>query len=198
MTQTIGFLLYDDVELLDFAGPFEVFLTARRLAERDQPGSPAIFELCTFAKQSSVRFRGGMCAQVDETFASRRHVDLLVVPGGVVNEAMNCQETLAWLRGAAAQAERVFSVCTGAFLLARAGLLVGRRTTTHWEDLEDLGRVAPEASVVEGVRWVEDGSILCAAGISAGIDGALHCLERLTNLEFSLRTARQMEYVWNR
>lgn len=198
MTRTIGFLLYDDVELLDFAGPFEVFLTARRLAERDQPGRAPIFELCTLARQPSIRFRGGVIAQVDQTLEVSRQIDVLVVPGGVVTQALECVATLHWLQQAASRAEYVLSVCTGAFLLARAGLLGGKRTTTHWEDLEDLRREAADAEVMEGVRFVADGSLICAAGISAGLDAALYCLSRLIDFQLAMRTARQMEYIWDR
>jgi len=87
-------------------------------------------------------------------------------------------------------------VCTGAFLLARARLLKGKSATTHWEDIADLRAMAPATRVVQGVRWVEEGSVLTSAGISAGLDMSLHIVARLAGHDLAARTARQMDYEW--
>ena len=103
-----------------------------------------------------------------------------------------------WLRRAAPRARRTVAVCTGAFLLARAGLLDGRRVTTHWEDLDDLRRLFPALVVESGEHWIDTGAIVTSAGISAGLDMSLHLVSRLASLELAERTARQMDYVWRR
>ena len=103
---------------------------------------------------------------------------------------------LAAIRRAGEQARWVTSVCTGAFLLAKAGLLTDEKVTTHWEDITELRACFPGLDVQSGVRWVEDGNRLTSAGISAGIDMSLHLVERLHSRELAVRTARQMDYAW--
>lgn len=96
----------------------------------------------------------------------------------------------------AARAELTASVCTGAFLLGKAGLLDGKRATTHWEDVADLRAMFPQVRVIEGARWVDEGSVVTSAGISAGLDMSLHVVARLAGSELAARTARQMQYEW--
>ena len=196
-TRRVGILMFDEVEALDFAGPYEVFTTATRMQARlAQPGTPP-FEVRTVSRDGgTVRARAGLVVQVDHSFADVPAFDLLLVPGGVVDAALACTHTLAWIARAAPACEIVASVCTGAFLLAAAGVAGDAPLTTHWEDLADLRAAHPALSVVEGVRWVETGRIISSAGIAAGIDMSLHLVERLAGRALAERTARQMDVRW--
>jgi len=111
---------------------------------------------------------------------------------------MASPETLRWIARTAAEAKIVASVCTGAFLLAASGVVTNDAVTTHWEDIAELRERFPSLDVREDVRWVDNGRIVTSAGISAGIDMSLHLVERLAGLELAERTARQMDYEWNR
>lgn len=118
------------------------------------------------------------------------------VPGGVVDGAMRCAETLRWVAQASERAQLTASVCTGAFVLAAGGVLTGGPVTTHWGDQTDLARTFPSLDVKAGVRWVDQGRIVTSGGISAGIDMSLHLVARLAGEALALRTARQMDFQW--
>jgi transcriptional regulator GlxA family with amidase domain len=216
-TLQIGLLLFDEVELLDFAGPYEVFTTATRMHARlygdpAAPGTPPRFQVVNIAaRRTPVRARAGLLLQPDADFSDAPPLDVLIVPGGVVDGARADAATRGWIARAGAAAQLVASVCTGAFLLADAGLLpAGARCTTHWEDLDDLRRAHPQLQVLGdaaggGPRWVWHGDdaaagaappVVSSAGISAGMDLALHLVERLAGRALAERTARQMDYRW--
>ncbi|MEY4748059.1 MAG: hypothetical protein RIQ60_273 [Pseudomonadota bacterium] len=225
-TRQVGILLFDDIEVLDFAGPFEVFTTAgrvhgklRRAAGADSlaNGEAAPFAVTTIAARPGlVRARAGLAVLPDRSIdddagASPPAIDLLIVPGGVVDAAMQDAALVAWIARAAAGAELVASVCTGAFLLAQAGVLHGgsgsagsgyvapHQATTHWEDLDDLRARFPALQVRSDRRWVDaaaGGRIVSSAGISAGLDMSLHLVARLAGLDLARATARQMDYHW--
>ena len=193
--KTIGLYLFDDVELLDFAGPYEVFTTATRVAQRD--GAPAPFRVVTISAEARpATARAGLRLAPDATLADHPPLDVLIVPGGVVTRELARPAVIGWIGAQAVQVELLASVCTGAFLLAAAGLLDGRPATTHWEDLDDLRRMFPAVQVVDAVRWVEDGDIVTSAGIAAGIDMSLHLVARLCGPALAQATARQMDYPW--
>jgi len=195
MALNVAVLLYDDVEVLDFAGPIEVFTTASRVAGKRSPGSEPPFALFTLARgRRTIRARAGLTVVPDADLTDPRPIDALIVPGGVTTAEEREDETIAWIATIAAKARLTASICTGAFLLGRAGLLEGRTVTTHWEDLDDLRTAFPEARVVDGVRWVDEGDLVTSAGISAGIDMSLHLVERLAGRELADATARQMDY----
>lgn len=197
MPISVGILLFDNVEVLDFAGPYEVFTTATRVHGKMAPGAPAAFDVVTVARsREPVRARAGLRTIPDHDFDSHPRLDLLVVPGGVVNAAQDDAATIAWIASSAAEARMTASVCTGAFLLAQAGLLDGKAVTTHWEDIADLRAAFPALQVDAGVRWVDQGDIVTSAGISAGIDMSLHLVERLMGRALAVATARQMEFDW--
>ena len=197
--RNVGIFLYDEVEILDFAGPFEVFSTASRLALRLNPMADAPFRVFTIAEQAAiVNARGGLLVAPISDFNTHPALDVLIVPGGVVTAELEKPEVIAWIARCAAQAEITASVCTGAFLLAKAGLLSGKQATTHWEDLADLRQMFPDVFVREQARWVDDGSIVTSAGISAGIDMSLHLVARLLGESRAIATARQMEFDWRR
>lgn len=199
----IAILAFDEVEALDLAGPYEVFTTAARMAARaeaaDWPGGDlaAAWRVgCVARSRAPVRARAGLTVLPTRDFTDAGPVDLLVVPGGVVETAARCPQTLAWVRQASQNATLTASVCTGAFILAAAGVVHTERVTTHWEDLDDLRAQWPMLQVQDGVRWVEDGRVVSSAGISAGIDMSLHLVARLTCPALAERTARQMDYRW--
>ena len=199
MTRTVGILLYDQVEILDFAGPLEVFSTASRVYARRTPQAMPPFAPCTInATANPIRARGGLNVLGDYALESAPNLDILLVPGGVVTDALASSRLLAWIAHRAGTAELTASVCTGVFLLAAAGLLDGCPATTHWEDLDDLAQMFPQIRVCPNRRWVESGRIISSAGISAGIDMSLHLVARLVDPELAWQTAKQMEYNWNR
>lgn len=197
-TTSIGIFLFPEIEVLDFAGPFEVFTTASRVAARQSAGSEPIFRVFSVAAAGEpVRARAGLRIVPDFTFADDPHIDLLVIPGGVVTGEMEKSEVCRWIRTTAAASAMVASVCTGVFLLATAGVVSSHRVTTHWEDIAELAALFPSLHVIEGARWVDEGTIVTSGGISAGIDMSLHLVERLHSRELALQTARQMEFDWN-
>jgi transcriptional regulator GlxA family with amidase domain len=197
MTHHIGIYLFDEVEVLDFAGPFEVFSTASRVAARREPASPRPFAVTLIADcVRTVHARGGLRVAADAAFAQHPPLDVLLVPGGDVSDELERAAVSDWIATVARKTPLVASVCTGAFLLAKAGLLGGRRVTTHWEDVDDLRRQFPDVTVETGAPWVDAGDIVTSAGISAGLDMSLHLVARLATPELAERTARQMDYVW--
>lgn len=197
MMKRIGIYLYDQVEVLDFAGPFEVFTSAARLTKRLSPGSSTAFEVDLIAlKPGVISARGGLSVNVAYGISEHPPLDVWVIPGGVVTEELSNKFLINWLQDQAASVDLLCSVCTGAFLLAEAGLLDGKRATTHWEDIPEFAQNYPQVIVDAQARWVEDGKIITAAGISAGIDMALYLVSRLAGEQLALITARQMDYSW--
>ena len=194
MTKRVAILAFDDMEALDFAGPFEVFTTATRVASRR--GDPPPFYVASTATTGRVRARAGLVIEVDRGLEEVRDADLVLVPGGVTAEVERDDAVLSWLREASRVADVTASVCTGVFVLAAAGLLESERVTTHFEDVADLARRYPRLRVLEGRRWVDEGHFVTSAGISAGIDMSLHLVERLASRDLALATARQMDYDW--
>ncbi|MEX6504081.1 DJ-1/PfpI family protein [Pseudomonas zhanjiangensis] len=196
-TLEVGILLFPEVEILDFAGPYEVFSVAARVARRDRLLAHDAFRLRSIAAERTlIRARHGLRLMADADFADEPACDLLIVPGGVVDQPLSDPATLAWVRQAAAQAAVTASVCTGAFILAEAGLLAGQRVTTHWEDIADLRSRYPDLTVAESVPFVDLGATLTSAGISAGIAMSLHLVARILGPQAARATARQMQYDW--
>jgi transcriptional regulator GlxA family with amidase domain len=194
----IGLLLFDEVEVLDACGPFEVFSVATRVSRR--AGAPAPFEVVTLSAEptTTVHARGGLPIVADRLLADVPPVDVAVVPGGVTRRIEADPAVIGWIRGAAESGAIVASVCTGAFPLALAGLLDGRSATTHWEDQAELGERFPAVEVVDGARYVDHGDVATSAGVSAGIDLALHLVARLAGEDLATATARQMDHPWSR
>ncbi len=201
MTPTlhVAMLAFDGMEVLDFTSPFEVFTTASRVRDQTKPGEHApLFSVCCVARNMQpVRTRADLRIVPDADFSVTRQTDVLVIPGGVVDHIMECSETTAWIREVHATSLLTASVCTGAFLLAAAGVVTVERVTTHWEDVEELRRRFPALNVVENIRWVDSGRVLSSAGISAGIDMSLHIVAKIGGTLLAHKTARQMDYAWN-
>ena len=188
----VGIYIYPGAEVLDFSGPFEVFCTASRLASGCRP-----FNVFLVAEtRDPVIARGGYCVVPTYGFGEHPRIDLLIVVGGVHTPELDKPGVIRWIETQAALARVVASVCTGAFLLAEAGVLTTQTVTTHWEDIAELRTRYPALCVVEQRRWVEEGRIISSGGISAGIDMSLQLVSRLSDRELAERTARQMEFDW--
>lgn len=195
----VGIYVYPEVEVLDFAGPYEVFSTASRLAARVAPVAAPLFGVALVAEAAGpVAARAGLRVVPHHAFDDCPPLDLLVVPGGVHGPELERPRVMAWIAERSRAARVTASVCTGAFLLARAGVITRERVTTHWEDCDDLRSAFPSLVVEEAVRWVEHERVVTSAGISAGIDMSLRLVARLASQELAERTARQMEYDWRK
>ncbi len=196
--KTVGILVFDDVEVLDFAGPFEVFSRTRLVAGSDSRRSDdsAPFDTFTVARTPDfVTAIGGLKVIPHYAWADAPAIDVLVVPGGFGTRALlNDEPTLAWIRETAARSSQVTSVCTGALLLAKVGLLSRRRATTHWAGLDLLASLDPTIQVQRDMRVVSDG-VVTSAGVSAGIDMAFTIVERLCGRAVADETAHYIEYV---
>src|SRR5437867_9013113 len=193
----VAVLLFNDVEVLDFAGPFEVFSRTRLepgvQSRRSDDSAP--FRVFTVARtREPIVATGGLTVVPVHGFADAPPIDLLVVPGGHGTRALlRDRETLDWITRVAEQARRVTSVCTGALLLATAGLLEGKRATTHWGALDLLASLSDRVRVEREQRVVDDG-VITAAGVASGIDLAFYVVEQLHGKAVADETAHYMEY----
>ncbi len=189
----IGIYIYDNAEVLDFSGPFEVFSTAVRVSK-----APDLFRIYLIGETGrSVAARAGFKVIPDYSIHNHPELDLLVVVGGVHSGEMEKINVMNWLKQQHDQVPLVATVCTGIFLVANATDLSNVRVTTHWEDIADLRQQFPTLRVKEDIRWVDAGSLVSSGGISAGIDMSLYLVSRLHSRELAEKTARQMEYDWN-
>jgi transcriptional regulator GlxA family with amidase domain len=199
---SVAILLFEAVEVLDFAGPFEVFSRTRLTpgVESRRSDETAPFRVFTVAKKHEpVTTTGDLQVVPHYSFRTAPPIDLLVVPGGYGTRALlSDQATLDWIRVTAATAKKVTSVCTGALLLAQAGLLDRKRATTHWGALNLLQQISDSReagiSVQHGIRFVDDG-VITSAGVSAGIDMALHVVQQICGASVAAETAHYMEYA---
>jgi len=193
----VGILIFDGVEVLDFAGPFEVFSRTRLKpgveSRRSEESAP--FQVFTVAKaRAPVSATGGLQVIPHHAFDDAPRIDLLVVPGGIgTRTLLHDAETLGWIRRTAAEARKVTSVCTGSLLFAKAGLLEGRRATTHWGALDLLDSLDAGVKVERELRVVDDG-IISSAGVASGIDMAFYVVETLFGREVADETAHFIEY----
>jgi len=193
----VGILLFCDVEVLDFAGPFEVLSRTRTVpgAESRRSEDSAPFRVFTVAKtKQKIRAIGDLIVEPKYSFTDAPRIDILVVPGGWGSRAaMQYPEVLAWVKSVAAAAKYTSSVCTGALILARAGLLAGKRATTHWAAYDLLAFLDGGVKVIRDARVVKDG-IFTSAGVSAGIDMAFALVEEICGPAVAEETAHYIEY----
>lgn len=168
-------VLFDEVEVLDFCGPFEV---------------------CTVSEEGKpVTARGGLSINPSYSFQNCPRPDILLIPGGMgTRREMNNPKMLHWLRCRAEGAELILSVCSGALVLGKAGLLNGLKATTHHGALDELRSIHPGILVEDQKRFIDNGRVIVSAGIAAGIDMSLHVVARLLGIDQALETARYMEY----
>ncbi len=193
----VAILIFDGVEVLDFTGPYEVFSRTRLVpgVESRRSNESAPFQVFTVAKsRAPISTTGDLQVIPHHAFADAPRIDLLVVPGGIGTRALlQDAEALEWIRRTAAAARQVTSVCTGSLLLAKVGLLKGRRATTHWSALDLLESMDAEMKVEREERVVDDG-IISSAGVASGIDMAFYVVERLFGHEVADDTAHHIEY----
>lgn len=191
--RTVAILAFDDMEVLDYAGPYEVFNVAGELGA----GAPfSVFSVGVTGEP--VVGRGGFTVLPTYALADAPAPDLVVVPGGAGARAlMRDDRVLDWVRERAAEVELLMSVCTGALVLGAAGLLAGRSATTHHDAFDELADVSPTTKVVRGQRFVRSAeNILTSAGVSAGVDAALHVVQLLTDTATKDVTVTEMEWMW--
>lgn len=194
-TRNVAIIVHEGVELLDFAGPGEVFAAAaRRGAPRETPW----FNVYTVAPKSGIiTAQGFVKVEPQYTIENCPRPDILVIPGGQTNALLEDSRFMDWVRDTASGREITMSVCTGAFVLAHTGLLDGKEATTHWGSINGLRNEAKNTKVRDDVRLVDNGSVITTAGVSAGIDGALHVVARLLGRTSAEQTARYMQYEWH-
>lgn len=190
MMTRVAILLFPDVEELDLVGPYQVFGAAHA-------ARPEAFEVCLVAAEAETPIRcvNGLRVLADHDFASAPPIDLLVIPGGVGTRRLAVDAaSIEWVRRTAGVAKRVASVCTGARVTLAAGLAAGKRITTHWSAIDELRADGRAAAVLDDVRYVEDGTIVHAAGVSAGIDMSLWLLGQIADPDFARQIQKAIEY----
>jgi transcriptional regulator GlxA family with amidase domain len=193
----VGIVVYEDVEVLDFCGPFEVF-SVTRLNEQKRREEQSPFSAFLVAESKSpVVATGGLRVVPDHDLDSCPKLDILLVPGGWgFRHQMNNERLLKWIADRSKHVETLTSVCTGAFLLGKAGLLDGKRATTHWRWLDSMQELFPKVTVEKRLHFVEEGTLFSSAGISAGIDMTLRLVARYYGEAVARATAKHMEYPY--
>lgn len=191
-TRSVAVLIFDEVEVLDFAGPFEVFGVCGRW------DNTPYFQVYTVSLDGGiVAARNGLRVAAAYSVATMPKPDIFVVPGGYgVRALLGNPQLQAVIRQQHAAAEQLLSVCTGAWLLADAGVLAGLRATTYHTGFDRLQELEPTLTLVKGERWVDNGKVVTSAGVSAGIDMALHVVAKLLGKQVADKTARYMEYAY--
>ena len=191
-TMNVAIFVFEGVEILDFGGPAEVFeSTAAHVGDEDV--TP--FNVYTVAALPGAVISQRFITIVPQyTIENCPKPDIIVLPGGSTGSSVDNPKVIAWTQAAAKDSAILMSVCTGAFILAKAGLLDGREATTWYGKVEDLKKAAPKTKIHAGTRYVDNGQIITTAGVSAGIDGALHLVSRLYGEDAALGTAKYMEY----
>ncbi len=197
--RNVAILLFDEVEVLDFAGPFEVFSVCGR-----QEAGPHPFQVCTVAEQKTVNARNGLTITPTYLLEEEPLPDIILVPGGGgfhpdgtpfgSRREMDNPRVLDWIKQRNQTSELTLSVCTGSLLLARAGLLEGLTATTHHGAVDAMREAAPNTTLKPEERWVDNGRIVLSAGVSAGIDMSLYVVSRLLGKEVADQTAHYMQY----
>lgn len=187
---SVGIFLFNEVEVLDFAGPFEVFSITK--VHEEKP-----FTVYTVSQNGEMIIaRNGLKVKPDYSIEDLPPVDILIIPGGKgarENEVKN-DIVINWVRQQMKEVKLMTSVCTGALLLAKAGLLEGLKATTHWASIQTFKKDFPNVEVMENVKFVDEGHIITSAGISAGINMSFHIVKNLLGVEIAEETAKNMEY----
>lgn len=187
---SVGIFLFNEVEVLDFAGPFEVFSITK--VHEEKP-----FTVYTVSQNGEmITARNGLKVKPDYSIEDLPPVDILIIPGGKgarENEVKN-DIVINWVRQQMKEVKLMTSVCTGALLLAKAGLLEGLKATTHWASIQTFKKDFPNVEVMENVKFVDEGHIITSAGISAGINMSFHIVKNLLGVGIAEETAKNMEY----
>lgn len=188
---SVAILLFDEVEVLDFCGPFEVFsVTGTQRGEKP-------FTVFTVAEKSPITARNGLSVNPTYLLDEAPPFSMLLIPGGQgTRQEMHNKKVVSWIAQQAPKVDILMSVCTGALLLAKAGLLDNLKVTTHWKALDLLREVAPHSEVLANQRFIDHGNLILSAGISAGIDMSFHVVKKLLGHAVAKETAEYMEYDW--
>jgi transcriptional regulator GlxA family with amidase domain len=181
---TVAILLFNGVEIIDYSGPWEVFGAAGFVVHTVAPTSDPI------------KTAYGQRVLPDYALENAPRADIVVVPGGSISGALNDSRIIRWIQARSRDSQHVISVCNGAFLLAKAGVLDGLSATTVRGGIDQLVTFAPKTKVVRGQRYVDNGKVITTAGLSAGIDGALHLVSKIKGKEAARSTASSLEYRW--
>ncbi|MEC2255319.1 AraC family transcriptional regulator [Bacillus thuringiensis] len=187
---SVGIFLFNEVEVLDFAGPFEVFSVTE--VNEEKP-----FTVYTVSENGEmITARNGLKVQPDYSIENLSPVDILIIPGGLGAREYEIKNEIVikWIRQQMKEVKLMTSVCTGALLLAKAGLLEGLKATTHWASIEKFKNEFQNVEVIENVKFVDEGHIITSAGISAGINMAFHIVKNLLGMHVAEDTAKRMEY----
>jgi putative intracellular protease/amidase len=188
--RNLAIFIFDGVQIIDYAGPFEVLGQAH-------DGHKRLFNVYTVAEKAGpITTNMGMTVVPKYTFDDMPKADVLVLPGGRVGPNLENAKVIKWVQDTSARAEYVMSVCNGAFYLGKAGLLDGLTATTFYGMIDDLKELAPKARVVRDQRFADNGKFITTAGLSSGIDGALHLVERVAGRGYAQEVALNMEYNW--
>ncbi|MGR0327020.1 DJ-1/PfpI family protein [Bacillus cereus] len=187
---SVGIFLFNEVEVLDFAGPFEVFSVTEVNEEKT-------FTVYTVSENGEmITARNGLKVQPDYSIENLPPVDILIIPGGLDARKYEIKNEIVikWIRQQMKEVKLMTSVCTGALLLAKAGLLEGLKATTHWASIEKFKNEFQNVEVIENVKFVDEGHIITSAGISARINMAFHIVKNLLGVHVAEDTAKRMEY----
>lgn len=190
----VGILIFDNVEELDFVGPWEVFQMVNEVASLGGQSQPLHNRLIS-PDGADITAKKGMRVGAHAAMGEVDKLDVVVIPGGQGARAVvKDKAIIEWVQQVAPECDWVTSVCTGAFILSKAGLLTGRRATTHWSTFDEFERLGTGGTLVPDVRYVRDGNVVTAAGVSAGIDMALWLVGQWFTPDMSRNVARAMQY----
>jgi transcriptional regulator GlxA family with amidase domain len=191
--RNVAIFIFDDVEVLDFAGPFEVFNVTSEVAD------PTPFNTYTVAlTEEPIKARGQLSINPHFSIDNCPTPDIILLPGGDGRRhLMKDDRVQSWIAEHANNVEKLLSVCTGAFYIAHSGLLSGLSATTHHGAFSEFKETFPDVMLVEDQRYVEEGNIITAGGISAGIDMSLYVVEKLLGKDKLALTLKEMEWQWH-
>lgn len=197
--KSVAIFIFDEVEVLDFTGPFEIFGVAGK-----QGGQTGHFTVFTVAEKPRIATRNNLLVEANYTFDNCPTPDILLIPGGGgykpdgtpfgTRREMNNQKLLEWVKAMNEKVELLLSVCTGSLILAKAGLLEGLSATTHFKAVEQMREAAPNTTLLPEERWVDNGRIILSAGVSAGIDMSLYVVAKLLGKDVANETATYIQY----
>ena len=191
MKKTVSIFLYNDVEVLDFAGPLDVFLLA------NEHGDRKLFDVRTVAKTKDAVMAAynGLSINPQYEISEVSETDILVIPGGNdISGLLADSEITQWIKNVGDSADQVLSVCSGSLLLAKSGLLEGLKATTHHSDMQELISLAPNTEIKDGVKFVDNGKVVTSAGITTGIDMCLHVINKICGPDIAEKTTISLEY----
>jgi transcriptional regulator GlxA family with amidase domain len=191
----VGIFIFNEVEVMDFAGPFEVF----SITEDDH--DKKLFKCFTISQNGmQISTRNGLIITPHFSFVNTPNIDILIIPGGYGAEKfeLNNETVLNWIIEQNNKVSILASVCTGSFILAKTGLLKGLDITTHWMDIETLQTISNDFKVISNIKYIDNNHFITSAGISSGIEMSLHIVERMFDINIALKTARRMDYNWGK